>query len=143
MDFKEFSGYLGKTINIGDEVWICDYRHDNIYNQPIRHVPPQKVVIEDNDKLPERKKVYYSAVHFLPIGVNGKPKKQVIAPFDNTGYRGYTGVSVQIFATEAECRASYRKMCETIKGQISEARAEMTARFDAMEQGLDEKIKEN
>lgn len=143
MDFKEFSeDYLGKVVNIGDEVWICDYRHDNINNQPIRNVVPQKVVIEDNNNLPKNKRVYYSNVHFLPVGVNGKPKKQVIAPFDNTGYRGYTGVSVQIFLTENECRAAYIKQCETIKAQIKEARDLMNARFDAMEQGLAEKIKD-
>lgn len=143
MDFKEFSqNYLGKVVNIGDEVWICDYRHDDINKQPIRSVVPQKVVIEDNDNLPKNKTVYYSDVHFLPVGVNGKPKKQVIAPFDNTGFRGYTGVSVQIFLTEAECRAAYLKQCEKIKEQIKIERDLITARFDAMEQGLAEKIRD-
>lgn len=142
MEFKEFNdNVLGNTINIGDEVWICDYRFETVANKPIRHVVPQKVVIEDNSNLPANKKIYYSSIHFLPLGKNGKPKKQVIAPFDNTGYRGYTGVSLQIFATEKECREAYVRQCKSIEAKILSARAATIARFDAMEQGIADEIK--
>lgn len=142
MEFNEFKdNVLGKTINIGDEVWVCDYRYETVANKAIRHVVPQKVVVEDNSKLPANKTVYYSNVHFLPVGANGKPKKQVIAPFDNTGYRGYTGVSLQIFATEQECRDAYVRQCKTIEAQIQSSRTATIARFDAMEQGIADEIK--
>jgi hypothetical protein len=112
MEFKEFSeNHFEKTVNIGDTVWICDYRHDDIMNKPIRHVIPQAVVIADNADLPKNKTVYYSPIHFLPLGKGGVPKKQVIAPFDNTGFRGRTGTSVNIFDSEKECRAFYLIQC--------------------------------
>lgn len=142
MEFKEFSeNILGKSINIGDTVWICDYRHDDIMNKPIRHVVPQKVLIADNADLPKNKTVYYSPIHFVPLGKNDVPKKQVIAPFDNTGFRGRTGTSVNIFDTEKECRDFYLTQCKSIESQIQTARNDWMARFDAMTDEIKSEIK--
>lgn len=144
MDFEEFSdNVFGQTINIGDVVWICDYRHDDIMNKPIRHVVPQKVIIADNADLPRQKTVYYSSFHFVPLGKNDVPKKQVIAPFDNTGFRGWTGTSVNIFDTEKECRDFYLIQCKQIEAEINVARQEWMARFDAMEVNLEAEIKKH
>lgn len=137
MDFKSFTAdVLGNTVNIGDTVWICDFRHDDIMNKPIRHIVPQAVVIADNADLPKGKTVYYSNIHFLPLGKNGTPQKKVIAPFDNTGFRGRTGTGVNVFDTEKECRDFYLTQCNTVKSQIEEARKSSMARFDAMEAEL-------
>lgn len=144
MEFKEFSeNVLGKTVNIGDLVWICDYRHDDIINKPIRHVVPQKVMIVDNADLPKNKTVYYSPIHFVPLGKNDAPKKQVIAPFDNTGFRGRTGTSVNIFDSEQECRDFYRVQCQRIKAEIEVARKSWMQRFDAMDVEILAEIKEH
>lgn len=103
-----------KLIKIGEEVWICDYRFNDIDNQPIRHVKPTKVIVVSNEELPGNKTVYYSEFHFRPFGKNGKPLAQVIAPYDNTGYRSNTGTSLNIFYDEKECVKHYKKQCRTI-----------------------------
>lgn len=144
MEFKEFSEQkLGRSIKIGDLVWICDYRHDDIMNKPIRHVVPQQVIIADNADLPKNKTVYYSPIHFLPLGRNGVPKKQVIAPFDNTGFRGRTGTSVNIFDNERECQEFYIQQCNIIKADIATARDAWMKRFDDMENNINLEIKEH
>jgi hypothetical protein len=144
MEFKAFvEDILGKIIHIGDTVWICDFRHDDIMNKPIRNISPQAVVIADNADLPKGKIVYYSNVHFLPLGKNGSPQKKVIAPFDNTGFRGRTGIGVNVFDTEKECREFYLTQCNTVKTQIEEARKDSMARFDAMEAELAKSIKDH
>lgn len=101
---------------INEEVWICDYRYNDIDNKPIRHVQPKKVVVVGNEELPKNKKVYYSDFHFRAIKENGKPSSAIIAPYDNTGYRSYTGESLNIFYSEKECKQHYKKQCkENIK----------------------------
>lgn len=141
MDFKSFAAdVLGNTTNIGDTVWICDFRHEDIMNKPIRHIVPQAVVIADNADLPKGKIVYYSNIHFLPLGKNGTPQKKVIAPFDNTGFRGRTGTGVNVFDNEKECRDFYLSQCDTVKEQIEEARKSAMARFDAMEAELTKSV---
>lgn len=142
MNFKEFSeNVLGNTVNIGDTAWICDFRHDDIMNKPIRHIVPQEVIIADNADLPKGKTVYYSNIHFLPLGKNRVPQKKVIAPFDNTGFRGRTGTGVNVFDNEQECRDFYLSQCNIVKSQIEEAREQALARFDAREAELAKNIK--
>lgn len=100
-----------KVVKIGEEVWICDYRFNDIDNKPIRHIKPKKVVVYSNTDLPKNKKVYYSEFHFREVKDNGKPSSTVIGPYDNTGYRFYTGESLNIFYDEKECIKHYKKQC--------------------------------
>lgn len=120
MDYKEFEEKNG--LMIGSTVWICDYRYRDIDDKPIRHVKPTQVIIVDNEELPKNKRVYYSEVHFRPLGKSGAPLKQVIAPFDNTGYRSNTGTSVNIFFTEEECNAHYAYQCGLVEAAIQGAK---------------------
>ncbi|MFJ8531144.1 hypothetical protein [Bacillus sp. NPDC094106] len=118
MNYEEFEKMIGSKVNEGDKIWICDYRHNNVLESPIRHIPPQEVAVIDNKKLPKNKTVYYSEYHFRPIGKKEKPISKIIGPYDNTGYRFITGTSLNIFFTEEECRKCYREQCEKIKEQI-------------------------
>ncbi|AFV21887.1 MULTISPECIES: hypothetical protein [Bacillus] len=118
MEYIDFEELIGDTVKEGDKVWICDYRHNNILESAIRHVPPQEVAVIDNAKLPKNKTVYYSSYHFRPLGKKGAPLSKIIVPYDNTGYRSITGISLNIFFTEEECRQCYKKQCEVIKEQI-------------------------
>lgn len=106
--------YSGLDNIVGKRVWICDYRNNgnDIFNKPIRCIKPTYVEV----CLPSKRKeeVYYSPIHFKEFGKKGKLLSRVIAPYDNTGFRCYTGVSLNIFDTEIECKAYF-------KGQIDEA----------------------
>lgn len=124
MTFEEFM----KTpeCKIGNIVWVCDYRYNDLsLSKPIRHVPPTEVEIWSNDDLPKNKRVYYSSIHFRPIG-----KKVVIAPFDNTGFRSYTGVSLNVFLTEKEAKDHYRVACKNLIGDLQQEKIKVAQDFD-------------
>lgn len=136
MDYKEFMNKHSDLI--GQRVWICDYRHNDIANKPIRHVKPTEVIVVSNDDLPSGKVIYYADIHFKPIGKKGTPLKQIIAPYDNTGYRSFTGTSLNIFLTKDECVEHYLKQCEEIKKEVEKERKRANERFDKMIEEIDE-----
>jgi len=107
---------------IGEEVWICDYRYNDVDNKAIRHIPPKKVVVVSNEDLPKNKRVYYSDFHFREVKGNGKHSNTVIAPYDNTGYRAYTGVSLNIFYNKEECIKHYLSQCVENMKQFDDAK---------------------
>lgn len=103
---------------IGNKVWVCDYRYNDITNKPIRHIRPTEVQILDNKDMPGNKIVYYSEIHFRPLSKNGAVLKKVIAPFDNTGYKSNTGTSINVFLTKEECHEHYIKQAKEIQLQF-------------------------
>lgn len=115
-------------VKIGDKVWICDYRYDNPTNQPIRNVEPQEVFIMSGADT--KKKIYYSDFYFAPISTKGAPLAKVIAPFDNTGFRGYTGISVNIFLEEKDCRKKFAEQCDKATEQLNKALSDFTAQMN-------------
>lgn len=123
----------------GAIVYICDYRlnnNDPIHKKPIRKVLPTMVMVTDNDELPKNKKVYYSAFHFKKINNNGDVvKNSVIAPFDNTGFRVYPGISLNIFDDFNEC-------LECWTDQINEAISVFKNYKDSIMDNLNLKINE-
>lgn len=133
MLFPELQQLLeqGKVL-VGDDLWISDFRHDDIMNKPIRNVAPTQVKVFSNEDLPANKKVYYASYHFRPVGKNGKLLATVIAPYDNTGFRGYTGSSVNIFLTKDEAVESFKVQCDEVKNQIFAAKEIWEKRFNDM-----------
>lgn len=127
MNFLEYRDIYKEN----QEVWICDFRYNNIDEKAIRHIRPQKVVALGNDKLPSNKTVYHSEFHFRPIGKKGEPLKQVIAPFDNTAW----GKSVNIFFEEEECKNFYISQCQDI---IEECEKQKISRIKAYNNLIDE-----
>lgn len=119
-------------LKYGQIVWICDYRHNDIFKKPIRNIKPIKVMVIDNEKLPKNKRVYYSETHFRKLNKKGEANSTVIVPFDNTGYRGYTGKCVDIFDNEIECIKCYLKQCAEIMKMIENGRKESNERFNNM-----------
>ncbi|WP_336761317.1 hypothetical protein [Paenibacillus sp. USHLN196] len=103
-----------EKVKIGEEVWICDYRYNDVDNKAIRHIQPKKVVVVSNEDLPKNKRVYYSEFHFREIKENGKLSSTVIAPYDNTGYRSYGGVSLNIFMIRMSVLSTLRNNAERI-----------------------------
>lgn len=120
---------LGVRYSLGDRLWVCDFRYEDINQKPIRNVPPQEVALIGNDQLPEGKKVYYSDFHFRTLTKTGQVSAKVIAPYDNTGYRGFTGISINIFKTKEECWNCYRMQAAEVLIQIDKAQAEQLKRF--------------
>lgn len=114
----------------GEIVFVCDYRRPDIHKKAIRCVQPTKVMVCNNEENPPRKTVYYSKSHFVPVGVGDVPLKKVIAPFDNTGYRSYTGESVQVFETYAECVACWNKQLDTVRRALHTYRTRIHADLD-------------
>lgn len=99
------------------KVWICDLRtnNDSAFAKPIRSVKPTEVIIQSNETLPKNKKVYYSESHFRPLKRDGEPSSKIISLFDNTGYRSYTGVPVNVYDNEEEAVAKYKEQKEYLK----------------------------
>lgn len=115
MNYIELKELIGNgKVKTGDLVYICDYRYNDINNKAIRHIKPQKVAIVSNNDIPKNKTVYYSDHHFRPLTSKGLPSSKIIAPYDNTGYRFYTGTSLNIFLTEKECIEFFKKQCDEI-----------------------------
>ncbi len=102
----------------GQYIWICDFRFKDFRNKPIRNVKPQKVLVRNNSELNKNKIIYYSSSHFIALNKKDEPiKSKVIGLFDNTGFRSYTGIAVNCFETEEECRKCYGKQLKiAIKG---------------------------
>lgn len=90
---KENSPWIGK------DVWITEV---NFNMEKPRIIKPKLVRVRDIDEAPKNKRIYYSAVYFSPLGKKGEPLSTVIALFDNTGYRAYTGNPLSVFETEKE-----------------------------------------
>ena len=89
--------------HIGEIVWICHYNRPDLNKKALRNVPPTKVIVVDNDVLPNNKRVYYSLTHFIPLNKDDKPLKKVISPVDNTGFRTRSGNELYVFTDEEEC----------------------------------------
>lgn len=121
--------YLKTDFKVGDKIWVCDYRFKDKgtsrLSKPIRHVKPIQVILCSNSDLPKNKRIYYSEYHLKGLNKKGKIlKSKVIAPFDNTGHRYYTGISINVFECEEECRDFYKDRCieilEELKQQVEE-----------------------
>lgn len=116
-------------------LWACDYRYNDINNKPIRHLKPTQVMVMPKSKT--KRRIYYSDFYLAPIGKSGKPLKKVIPIFDNTGYRGYTGVPVQLFLLEYQCIAVYKDFKKKARIQLEEWYTESTKRYEAIKGELE------
>ncbi|HHT98015.1 MAG TPA: hypothetical protein GXZ90_09010 [Clostridiales bacterium] len=117
----KWNEYLNENENpVNKMVWIVDIRTSD-GNSYIRNVEPTLVIITSNEDLPKNKRIYYSDYHFRKVGKNGNILKQIIAPYDNTGYRSYPGASVNVFETYEEAITKYNE-------QIDEVIKELTIR---------------
>jgi hypothetical protein len=128
------SEYDGLEKVIDKRFWICDYRLNYSKDKkPIRNIQPKLIQVFSNDDLPKNKKVYYSPIHFREIK-NGKLLSTIIAPFDNTGYRSYTGVSVNIFNTYEECKECFDTQCQIAISGYQERINELVKRTDEIKE---------
>jgi len=97
---------------IGQELWICDYRYKDFNNKPIRHIKPTKVICVSTEET--TKTVHYSNCFFREVG----KKSSIIKLYDNTGYRTFPGIPLQVFTTEEECVSKYEEQKKKTKKRI-------------------------
>lgn len=129
MDIKDIEN--GK-VN-GKVVWVTDFRLNNqdLFKKPIRRVLPTKVLIRSNDELPNNKRIYYSKSHFVRLNAKGEPVKSgIISLYDNTGYRGYPGVPLEVYETEEEAALAWNRLVSENEKLIEKAREEVNKQFD-------------
>lgn len=135
VDFDYAEGLENIT---GKMVWICDYRANaDPTKKPIRGIEPTPVVVTDAKET--NKTIYYSPIYFRPVK-NGHVMSKVIAPMDNTGYRGYTGESVNIFYTVEDCVKCYREQVRQAKSTYKKELARITSLFSKRIEELDESL---
>lgn len=92
-------------------VFVCDYRRPDKNKKPIRNVPPTRVVIIPSDHpVLKDKPVYYSDSVFSVPKMDDTPTSKIIKVFDNTGYRSFTGVPLNVFETYSECAIHWQSM---------------------------------
>ena len=104
-----------EDLKAGQKVYICDFRQEDLNKKPIRNVQPMLVQVVSNDDLPKNKTVYYSDVHFRMIKSKGEGvTSRIIAPFDNTGYRSYSGVMLNIFDNYEECADLFKLQIDDV-----------------------------
>lgn len=111
MNYQEFLNSNESVL--GKQIWITDYRRGKSGGY-VRHIPPTLVEVTCNSELPKNKRVYYSEFHFRKVK-NGKVSKEILAPYDNTGYRSYKGVSLNVFYTYEEAVECYNSQIEEMK----------------------------
>lgn len=112
------------------KVWVCDLRYTDFSKKAARNLKPSLVMIRGNDET--TKTIYYSSSHFVSLNKIGEPINSKIIPlFDNTGYRSFRGIPINVFETEEECRSFYKSQVKTaIKGLIN-YKASLTISVDA------------
>lgn len=124
-------------LHTGKEVWVCHYLRPDVYKNPLRNVPPTKVLIKCNTELPKNKRGYYSKVHFAPISNKGKVLARVISPVDNTGFRSRCGNELHVFTEEAECVEAWNnqidRACFDLETQELKAAKQWKSQREALE----------
>jgi hypothetical protein len=128
-----------EDLKAGQKVYICDYRQEDLNKKPIRNVNPMLVQVVSNDDLPKNKTVYYSELHFRMIKNKGEGvTARIIPPFDNTGYRSYPGVMLNIFDNYEECADLFKVQIDDVIERLEHKKEFAVI---ALQQNIDAMIK--
>jgi hypothetical protein len=119
---------LRDGVHIGKEVWICDYRWTDFDKKEDRNIKPTKVLIRDTDDTTKR--VNYSHCFFSEIKKDKVVNSSLIKLFDNTGYRSFAGIALNVFTTEGECRKHYKKQAEIVFKEFENYKSTKLRRLD-------------
>jgi len=96
----------------GKIVWICDYRWNDFDIKQTRNIKPTKVLIRSIEETTKR--VYYSYCFFSEIKKDSFVKSSLIKLYDNTGYRSFPGIPLNVFTEEDECLKHYKKQANSV-----------------------------
>lgn len=101
-----------KILTEHDELWVCCLYYNNIQvNKAARHVEPTLVQLESKNP-----------AHIAFTTVNS-PRKSITLQSSTRLPKGM----LHGFATEEECRAHYKKMCDEVEYQITEEKKRLDA----------------
>lgn len=101
-----------KTLTLHDELWVCCLYYNNIQvNKAARHVEPVLVQLAVE---------HPAHISFITVGT---PHKRITLQSSTRLPKGM----LHGFATEEECRAHYKNMCDELEYQISEEKKRLDA----------------
>jgi hypothetical protein len=122
-DVRKGDNYLNK------DVWVCDLRFKDGLEKPIRNVRPIKVSIQSRALV--KKIIYYSDNALVPYNKKGELNfNQAFGIFDNTGFRSYPGVPLDIFDSEQECVEQYKFLVTLAINDLENAKKNMIEVID-------------
>jgi hypothetical protein len=131
------------TINVGDDVWVVDFRYDDISKPPARNVAPTHARIFEADIFNEPDNFRYSGrmdydgYYFRPVGKNGNPLAKVLTPY----LYDFEKVSLNIFLTEEEAHEKHREQVAITVGQVRALQDEMNVTFNLKVMQLEERLR--
>ena len=125
---------IADGIHNGKTVWICDYRWTDFDKKEDRNVKPTQVLIRSTEETTKR--VNYSHSFFSEIKKDKVSNSSLIKLFDNTGYRWYTGVALNVFTEEEECRDFYKKQANIILKSFEKYKENKIVRLDEISNKL-------
>lgn len=144
MTYNELENLIEKgKVQEGTILWITDLRfgENGALCEFIRNIKPTKVVLTNNTHLPQNKTVKYSFYHFRALNKDGSiSKSKIIAPFDRTGYRGYRGVSLNIFFNEEDCIHCYKNLCKARLADLDLHRTKILKKFKEIEDSIEKEL---
>lgn len=103
---------IREGVHNGKEVWICDYRWKDFNKRPNRNIKPTLVFIRDCSET--YKRVNYSNSYFSEIKKDKVVNSSVIKLFDNTGWRSFAGLALNVFTEQKECEDFYNDQRDLI-----------------------------
>lgn len=110
--------------NLHKTFWVCDYRKPDFNKKAIRNVKPTLVTVLDENHFEglgrKYPRVYYSKFVIIPVDVDTKGNLKYakhIAPYDNTGYRSYKGIPLNVFDNYKECVDFYNTQVTAVVDQ--------------------------
>jgi hypothetical protein len=112
----------------GKIVWICDYRWTDFYKKENRNIKPTQVLIRSTSDT--TKTGYYSSSFFSEIKKDKVANSSIIRLFDNTGYRSYAGVALNVFTEEKECIDFYKKQANIVLKCFEKYKEDKLERLD-------------
>jgi hypothetical protein len=125
---------------LNKDLWVCDLRFNNSIEKPIRKVVPTKINLVSNDKVSKR--IYYSDNSLVPY--NKKEElvfSKAFGIYDNTGFRSlFTGVPLEIFDSEEECKNQYKKLIKLAIQFINKKKEEFVNSADIQIKNLESEL---
>jgi hypothetical protein len=112
----------------GKIIWICDYRWTDFDKKEDRNIKPTQVSIRDCSET--NKRVKYSNSFFSEIKKDKVVNSSLIKLFDNTGYRSYAGIALNVFTEEKECREYYKKQAKEVFKTFEKYRDDKLSRLN-------------
>lgn len=124
LDKKE----LSNGIHNGKVVWICDYRWTDFDKKEDRNIKPTQALVRSTTETSKR--VNYSDCFFSEIKKDKVVNSSIIKLFDNTGYRTYAGIALNVFTEESQCQKHYKMQADAVLKDFCKYREEKLKRLD-------------